>query len=156
MERKPQEQDRYIVRFPDGMRDKLKREAEMAGRSLNAEIVTRLEASLASGNSIGGTVDQIFSSTINKLLDRPEQLTERQFARLTAEYEEFKRTEIAMLRQFLDVVSSVAIGSVDDQTLKYQESREMENEFHRIRAWADAWGYDVVKRSKTKPLKNRD
>lgn len=39
--------DQYIVRFPDGMRDQLKAEAERSKRSLNAEIVARLEASLA-------------------------------------------------------------------------------------------------------------
>ncbi|MFD2248951.1 plasmid stability protein [Pseudochelatococcus lubricantis] len=37
--------DRYIVRFPDGMRDRLKAEAAKNNRSLNAEIVARLEAS---------------------------------------------------------------------------------------------------------------
>lgn len=35
--------DQYIVRFPDGMRDRLKDEAENNNRSLNAEIVARLE-----------------------------------------------------------------------------------------------------------------
>ncbi|EAQ35768.1 hypothetical protein NB311A_05108 [Nitrobacter sp. Nb-311A] len=35
--------DQYIVRFPEGMRDALKAEAEQNGRSLNAEIVARLE-----------------------------------------------------------------------------------------------------------------
>jgi len=34
--------DRYIVRFPDGMRDRLKKKAEENRRSLNAEIVQRL------------------------------------------------------------------------------------------------------------------
>lgn len=45
-DRKPQDQDRYIVRFPDGMRDRLKSEASENGRSLNAEIVQRLETAL--------------------------------------------------------------------------------------------------------------
>ncbi len=35
--------DQYIVRFPEGMRDALKAEAEQNGRSLNAEIIARLE-----------------------------------------------------------------------------------------------------------------
>lgn len=39
-------QDQYIVRFPDGMRDRLKDEAAKNGRSLNAEIIQRLTASL--------------------------------------------------------------------------------------------------------------
>ena len=46
MTKKPviQPQDKYVVRLPDGMRDKLKAEAEKNKRSMNAEIVARLEA----------------------------------------------------------------------------------------------------------------
>lgn len=35
--------DQYIVRFPDGMRDQLKEAAKENNRSLNAEIIARLE-----------------------------------------------------------------------------------------------------------------
>ena len=35
--------DQYIVRFPDGMRDQLKKAAKENNRSLNAEIIARLE-----------------------------------------------------------------------------------------------------------------
>ena len=37
--------DQYIVRFPDGVRDRLKDAAAENNRSLNAEIIARLEAS---------------------------------------------------------------------------------------------------------------
>lgn len=37
--------DKYIIRFPDGMRDRLKEEARTNNRTLNAEIVARLQAS---------------------------------------------------------------------------------------------------------------
>ncbi|MGG3814202.1 Arc family DNA-binding protein [Methylorubrum rhodesianum] len=40
-------QDRFLLRMPDGMRDRLKAEAEANKRSMNAEIVARLEASLS-------------------------------------------------------------------------------------------------------------
>lgn len=40
------DQNKFIVRMPDGMRDQLKRLAEANGRSMNAEIVARLERSL--------------------------------------------------------------------------------------------------------------
>jgi len=43
VDRAPQDQDKYIVRFPEGMRDHLKAEAEKNKRSLNAEIIARLE-----------------------------------------------------------------------------------------------------------------
>lgn len=45
-ERKPQDQDRYIVRFPDNMREQLKDLAAANGRSLNAEIIHRLQQTL--------------------------------------------------------------------------------------------------------------
>lgn len=40
-------QDRFIVRLPDGMRDRIAEEAKANNRSMNAEIVGRLEASFA-------------------------------------------------------------------------------------------------------------
>jgi phage FluMu gp28-like protein len=44
-ERAPQDQDKYVVRFPEGLRDKVKASAEANGRSMNAEIIARLEES---------------------------------------------------------------------------------------------------------------
>lgn len=48
MEKKPypsEVQDRFIVRLPDGMRDRIAVEAKKNNRSMNAEIVARLEQS---------------------------------------------------------------------------------------------------------------
>lgn len=39
--------DKFMLRLPDGMRDRLKEEAKSNNRTLNAEIVKRLEESLA-------------------------------------------------------------------------------------------------------------
>ncbi|TBB67721.1 Arc family DNA-binding protein [Rhizobium ruizarguesonis] len=44
--RTPQAQDKYILRLPLGMRDRLKSEAQNNSRSLNAEMVQRLTESL--------------------------------------------------------------------------------------------------------------
>lgn len=41
-----QPQEKFVVRFPDGMRDRIATAAEKAGRSMNAEIVQRLSDSL--------------------------------------------------------------------------------------------------------------
>lgn len=38
-------QDQYMVRFPEGMRDRIKHSAEETGRSMNAEIIQRLKGS---------------------------------------------------------------------------------------------------------------
>lgn len=42
------EQDKFVLRLPDGMRDRLKAAAEANKRSMNAEIITRLEGSFLS------------------------------------------------------------------------------------------------------------
>lgn len=52
MERKPfpsETQERFIVRFPDGMRDRIADAAKANNRSMNAEIVARLEQSFQGG-----------------------------------------------------------------------------------------------------------
>lgn len=41
-----EQQDQYMLRFPKGMRDRLKAEAEKNKRSLNSEIIARLDDSL--------------------------------------------------------------------------------------------------------------
>lgn len=40
-----QAEDKYIVRFPEGMRSRIAEQAKNNGRSMNAEIVARLEKS---------------------------------------------------------------------------------------------------------------
>lgn len=41
-----QSQDKFVLRLPDGMRDKIAALAKSAGRTMNAEIVQRLEQTL--------------------------------------------------------------------------------------------------------------
>lgn len=36
--------EQFVVRFPDGMRDRIAEAAKVAGRSMNAEIVARLQS----------------------------------------------------------------------------------------------------------------
>jgi hypothetical protein len=43
-----QEHDKFVVRLPDGMRDRIALAAKENGRSMNAEIITRLELSFDS------------------------------------------------------------------------------------------------------------
>lgn len=40
------DQDKYVMRFPEGMRDSIKAAAKSNNRSLNAEIIARLQATL--------------------------------------------------------------------------------------------------------------
>lgn len=50
-DRTPQPQDKYIVRMPEGMREQIKKEATNSGRTMNAEIVHRLNSTLPSGDN---------------------------------------------------------------------------------------------------------
>ncbi len=59
--------DRYIVRFPDGMRDMLKQLAAENKRSLNAEIIARLEQTLIQGSLVAASVP---AAKIEDLVER--------------------------------------------------------------------------------------
>lgn len=54
-----QELDQYMLRFPDGMRDELKKLAAKNGRSLNAEIIQRLERTITSDELVHEVPDQV-------------------------------------------------------------------------------------------------
>ena len=47
--------DKFLVRMPDGMRDKLKAAAKASNRTMNAEIVARLEQTFQTGTP--GAID---------------------------------------------------------------------------------------------------
>lgn len=58
MEKLPQDSesrhaDKYIVRFPDGMRDRLKEAAHANGRSMNAEIIARIQLTFDQDPALG-------------------------------------------------------------------------------------------------------
>ncbi|GAA3721108.1 hypothetical protein GCM10022421_31990 [Oceanisphaera sediminis] len=62
--------DKFMLRFPDGMRDDIKNAAEASGRSMNAEIVHRLQQSFAGSSSVPESLlGQLFDSRHNKLLE---------------------------------------------------------------------------------------
>lgn len=54
-EKQVRDYDKFMLRFPDGMRDAIAERAKRNGRSMNAEIVQILENAL-SGPQVGGTV----------------------------------------------------------------------------------------------------
>lgn len=146
-DRTPQDQEKYIVRFPDGMRDRIKSEADRNGRSMNAEIVTRLEASLI-GVTNGNAIDQVFENVVSAVAGKHG--AERHVQMLLAYYDDYKRDQIHKLREFLDLVSDTYAAIDGRATPNIHESaqRSMENEFNRLQSWANAWGYDVVKKNR--------
>lgn len=52
-------QDKFIIRLPEGMRERIKKEAEDAGRSMNAEIVRTLEAAYPAEPDIYEVLDRV-------------------------------------------------------------------------------------------------
>ncbi len=61
------ESDKFMLRFPEGMRDRIKAEAERNGRSMNAEIIARLEESFIERSEIQKTADNIVSAGFNMI-----------------------------------------------------------------------------------------
>jgi hypothetical protein len=61
------EHDKFIVRLPYGMRDRIADEAKANNRSMNAEIVSRLERTFVEGNRIKMVAEG--SETLDNLLD---------------------------------------------------------------------------------------
>ena len=55
--------EQFVVRFPDGMRDRIADEAKTNNRSMNAEIVARLQASFEpSANATAVTLEEIIGA----------------------------------------------------------------------------------------------
>lgn len=62
--------EQFVVRFPDGMRDRIADAAKVAGRSMNAEIVARLQSTfkpeqmaLDLGEMLQGIQDKLLTQT---------------------------------------------------------------------------------------------
>lgn len=62
------ESDKFMLRLPDGMRERIKAEAEANNRSMNAEIVARLEGSFTSSNpELLVTIDEKIGAILERL-----------------------------------------------------------------------------------------
>lgn len=59
--RAPQSQDKFIIRLPDGMRDKIEALAKANKRTMTGEIIARLEASFRepAANSLETRVSEL-------------------------------------------------------------------------------------------------
>jgi len=66
--------DKIIVRLPDGMRDRLKQAADANNRSVNSEVVSRLDASFDGPDAANTALIAILASTLNHLLEYTNHL----------------------------------------------------------------------------------
>lgn len=101
-----QPQDKYVLRLPDGMRDQLKAEAENNGRSLNAEIIYRLEESMfgARGSS---SIDEIATAISKRMIEAPFVAKPSEMDRFHRKYEEIKKQEAQAKAEFLRLANEI-------------------------------------------------
>lgn len=57
-----QQQDRFIIRLPDGMRERIRQSAERNGRSMNAEIVQALEHFFPPEPTVEDVLDRVHTA----------------------------------------------------------------------------------------------
>ena len=63
-------QDKFNLRFPDGMRDAIAERAKKNGRSMNSEIVQILQDALDAGEKSTSFVHSIDAKEFHRILDR--------------------------------------------------------------------------------------
>jgi len=76
--------DKFVVRFPDGMRDRIKEAAEANNRSMNAEIVARLQHSFQLPAKIDSIMDDY------RVVDAGHDQKDAMLEQITRLYEEMK------------------------------------------------------------------
>ena len=71
--------DKFMLRLPDGMRDRIAEIAKANGRSMNAEIVRRLEWSFEAplDKKADGEIRPISAAEMRRIADMIEELTAR-------------------------------------------------------------------------------
>jgi hypothetical protein len=73
-----EEKDKFMVRFPNGLRDKIAEVALQHGRSSNSEIIMRLEASFQPSMSLESDIAKVLEDFINaKVAERLREIANR-------------------------------------------------------------------------------
>lgn len=110
-QRKAQQQDKFILRLPDGMRDRIRAAAEASGRSMNAEIVLTLEGAYPGNEAI----DELAAEIVEKIeaFKREKSSTKR-----TALMEEMRDLNDVLQHELGELIYS-APTSDDDDYLKH-------------------------------------
>jgi hypothetical protein len=104
--------DQFPLRLPDGMRDRLKKAAAANKRSMNAEIVSRLERF----DSLGGEVDalNLMSEQIDEVCGEDPDLLRDKFGQVFGAVDEFGSADWARLqRDWANEVSRRLKGATD-------------------------------------------
>lgn len=70
-------QDKFMLRFPEGMRERIRRAAERNGRSMNAEIIQTLEYAYPVNLSVGEFVEMLAPVMTEKDPDKRTALLDK-------------------------------------------------------------------------------
>ncbi|MFC0201419.1 Arc family DNA-binding protein [Paracoccus rhizosphaerae] len=74
------ESDKFMLRLPEGMRDRIKAEGDKNGRSMNAEIISRLESTLTyapSDNVQAATSTRLERTILRQIEDVIEKIAKK-------------------------------------------------------------------------------
>lgn len=123
------ELDKVVVRLPDGMRDALKRAAEKSGRSMNSEIVERLQASIA--------YEGIDISSLNNALAEKEKYIENILTAITREIE-FSKYKDELIAEKDRKINSL---SVENESILY----EILSHFNEVPASLSIWAHYMIR-----------
>lgn len=139
--------DQFNLRFPEGLRDAIKTEAERNGRSMNAEIIQRLEMSLENIAPVGD-LGSAFRAIMDKLTSLETPPSDDQLNELFVHYSSFREEEISALRNFMELATALWRDARGQTTGTFEEKskREFERNFAAAQNWLDAWGYEIKKR----------
>lgn len=69
-EKQVKDYEKFVVRFPDGMRDAVAERAKRNGRSMNSEIVQMIQDSLDSEVNGSSILSEVGIKEIHRILDR--------------------------------------------------------------------------------------
>lgn len=134
--------DKFLLRLPDGMRDKLKQSAKAASRTMNAEVVARLEGSFTGLPAASGAApvmshkDFLVVSDARELLDKiPAELASQYGlyiyrAELDRVREQMEDAE-AMFQERYERLQKVLISDVSEAR-KQAEGRKVSELQQRI------------------------
>lgn len=65
--------DKFMLRFPDGMRDRIAEAAKSNNRSMNAEIVARLEGSFTPSEEAVAEVRRMIEAALEQVAGTPKK-----------------------------------------------------------------------------------
>jgi hypothetical protein len=141
--------DKFMLRFPEGLRDRMKQAAEDNGRSMNAEIVIRLEASLLGESNASSTIDIIYPEALKRALNSKKPPTDRQMHGISAHYINVKIQEQEALREFFDYTANLLRDLNGEDYISLDPKLTADFIELDIKKRARAHGYDLVKRTES-------